>query len=166
MKNSILIFALLLFSIAANAQNTSKKETKKVKTTTKSVAKKSVNSSANVNGPIIEFETEVIDYGDITKGSDGNRKFYFKNIGIEPLFIRNVISSCGCVVVTYTKEPIMPGQRAEITARYDTNREGPFQKKIIVTTNELDDTKTLVVKGRVTAKDEQTPNLPSSPLGN
>ena len=37
--------------------------------------------TAQASGPMISFETETIDYGDIAKGSDGVRTFIFKTTG-------------------------------------------------------------------------------------
>ena len=72
----------------------------------------------------IEFKTDVIDYGEIAKGSDGVRTFEFTNTGDAPLIISNVKSSCGCTVPSIPKEPIMPGESGEIAVKYDTNRVG------------------------------------------
>lgn len=100
-------------------------------------------------GPIFEFETEVIDYGDIAANSDGNRVFKFKNVGKSPLIIQSVKGSCGCTVPTKPEEPIMPGDTGEIKVKYATNRIGPFSKTVTITSNAFEPTKTLRIKGRV-----------------
>ena len=100
-------------------------------------------------GPIFEFETEVIDYGDIAANSDGNRVFKFKNVGKSPLIIQSVKGSCGCTVPTKPEEPIMPGDVGEIKVKYATNRIGPFSKTVTITSNAFEPTKTLRIKGRV-----------------
>ena len=91
--------------------------------------------SAQASGPMISFDMETIDYGDITKGSNGVRTFTFENTGDAPLEIQGVRSSCGCTVPKKPEAPIKPGKKGEITVRYDTNRVGVFRKTITVNTN-------------------------------
>ncbi len=100
-------------------------------------------------GPVFEFETEVIDYGEIAANSDGNRVFKFKNVGKSPLIISQVKGSCGCTVPTKPEKPIMPGESGEIKVKYATNRIGPFSKTVTITSNAYEDTKVLRIKGRV-----------------
>ena len=45
----------------------------------------SIGLNAQEGKPVIKFKTEVIDYGQIAKGSDGVRKFEFTNTGDAPL---------------------------------------------------------------------------------
>ena len=90
---------------------------------------------AQASGPMINFEIETIDYGEISKGSDGVRTFIFENTGNTPLEIKGVRSSCGCTIPKKPKIPIAPGDKGEITVRYDTNRVGVFRKTITVSTN-------------------------------
>ena len=91
--------------------------------------------SAQASGPMISFDMETIDYGDITKGSNGVRTFTFENTGDAPLDIQGVRSSCGCTIPKKPEAPIEPGKKGEITVRYDTNRLGVFRKTITVNTN-------------------------------
>ena len=91
--------------------------------------------SAQASGPMISFDTETFDYGEIAKGSDGVRTFTFENTGDAPLEIQGVRSSCGCTIPKKPEAPIAPGEKGEITVRYDTNRVGVFRKTITVNTN-------------------------------
>lgn len=91
--------------------------------------------SAQASGPMINFEIETIDYGEIIKGSDGVRTFTFENTGDAPLEIQGVRSSCGCTIPKKPEQPIAPGEKGEITVKYDTNRVGVFRKTITVNTN-------------------------------
>ena len=91
--------------------------------------------TAQGSGPMINFEIETIDYGEISKGSDGVRTFIFENTGNAPLEIQGVRSSCGCTIPKKPEAPIAPGDIGEITVKYDTNRVGVFRKTITVNTN-------------------------------
>lgn len=83
----------------------------------------------------IAFDTTVIDYGTIARGSDGTRTFEFTNTGNTPLILNQVKTSCSCSATSYTRRPIMPGERGEIEVRYDTNYVGHFEKYIYVASN-------------------------------
>jgi len=101
------------------------------------------------NAPMFKFETEVVNYGDIARNSDGNRVFKFTNVGKSPLIITNVKGSCGCTVPTSPKEPIMPGEQGEIGVKYATNRIGPFSKTVTITSNATQSNKVVTIKGKV-----------------
>lgn len=102
-------------------------------------------------GAAFKFETEVLDYGTIENASDGNRTFKFKNVGTEPLIISNAKGSCGCTTPEWPKEPIAPGASAEIKVHYDTKRTGNFTKTVTLTSNAVESTKVLTIKGSVNA---------------
>ena len=44
----------------------------------------------SLNAQEFKFEKEIIDYGKIEKGSNGERTFVFTNIGDSPLVIKNM----------------------------------------------------------------------------
>jgi len=97
----------------------------------------------------IEFKQEIIDYGEITKGSDGVRKFEFTNTGTAPLIISRVYSSCGCTIPKKPEEPIAPGESGVIEVKYDTKRVGPIRKTITVYSNAEEPTKAIKIKGTI-----------------
>ncbi|MDB4067269.1 DUF1573 domain-containing protein [Flavobacteriaceae bacterium] len=95
----------------------------------------SYNGFSQTVGPKIEFQSSVVDYGEIVKGSDGIRIFTFVNSGDMPLEITKVYSSCGCTIPKKPEAPIAPGESGEIQVKYDTNRVGPIRKTITVNSN-------------------------------
>ncbi|MGB7393121.1 MAG: DUF1573 domain-containing protein [Pricia sp.] len=101
----------------------------------------------------IEFKSETVDYGEITKGADGVRVFEFTNTGDAPLIVSKVSSSCGCTIPKKPEDPILPGKTGEIQVKYDTNRVGPIRKAITVISNAETPTKVLKIKGEVKAAD-------------
>lgn len=115
-----------------------------------------------VNGPKMEFETSVMDYGLIEHKADGKREFVLTNTGNAPLIISNAKGSCGCTVPTWPKAPIAPGESASIGVKYDTKRIGKFTKTITLTTNATEKTKILTIKGEV-KKPVEAPAAPTKP---
>lgn len=157
MKKIILLAALALFGMAANAQ-TSKKTSKKnipVKETQAKVI------TPQVDGAGMVFETETIDYGNIPVNSDGTREFIFTNIGNKTLIIETVQTSCSCMVASKPSEPIPPGGKGIIKVKYDTRRVGRFIKTATVKSNAVgQETKILTIKGEVlpAPAEEPTPS--------
>lgn len=97
----------------------------------------------------IEFNNDVIDYGEIAKGSDGVRTFEFTNVGDAPLVISNVKSSCGCTVPSKPDGPVAPGESSAIQVKYDTKRVGPIRKTVTVYSNADEPIISLKIKGKV-----------------
>ena len=97
----------------------------------------------------ITFTNDTVDYGTITKGSDGVRVFEFTNTGDAPLIITDVKSSCGCTVPKKPDGPIAPGASSTIEVKYDTNRIGPIRKTITVTSNATEPMVALKIKGEI-----------------
>lgn len=102
-----------------------------------------------VNAQEFKFESETIDYGKISQGSDGKRVFEFTNIGDAPLTIKDIKSTCGCTVPKRPEKPIMPGEKGQIEVSYDTKRLGGFSKAITVYSNAKSERKMLKIKGYV-----------------
>tara|TARA_B110000003_G_scaffold209487_1_gene208401 strand:+ start:17648 stop:18076 length:429 start_codon:yes stop_codon:yes gene_type:complete len=125
MKNFYSIIFTLFFSISLYAQET------------------------NNLKPVFKFVTETIDYGKISQGAEGKRKFEFTNTGKSPLIISRVQASCGCTVPKKPEEPIMPGENGEIEVSYDTKRIGGFSKSITIFSNALNERKLIKIKGLV-----------------
>lgn len=106
-------------------------------------------AAANPNAPGITFEKTTHDYGTIAKGGDGTCEFKFKNTGVEPLILSNVVSSCGCTVPEWPHEPILKGKTASIKVKYNTDRIGPINKTITVMSNAKEASIQLRITGSV-----------------
>jgi hypothetical protein len=158
---SIAVFAMLSMAVTVNAQQKTTPAVTPAATTATPQAQKSNKA------PIIKFEKLVHDYGTINQGDNGECEFKFKNTGKEPLVLSNVISSCGCTVPSWPKEPIMPGKSSTIKIKYDSNRVGTISKTITVLSNATEDRVTLSIKGNILAKPvEAVPEKPKSPVTN
>jgi len=103
------------------------------------------------NTPKFEFEEEEFDFGTIKEENGyAEHKFVFTNTGGAPLVIQGVRASCGCTTPAWSKEPIPPGEKGFVMARYNPmNRPGPFRKSLTVTSNAEASRKILFIKGVV-----------------
>ncbi len=115
-----------------------------------------------MKGPQMEFEAKELDYGTIAQNSDPYRSFSFTNVGDEPVQITHAKGSCGCTTPDWPKEPIFPGESAEIKVRYDTKRIGKFVKRVTLTTNMKDPKVVLTIKGEVKPAAPEPEGVPTS----
>ena len=102
---------------------------------------------------IIEFDTLKIDFGTFSE-KEGEQKcsFTFTNVGDAPLIINQAFPSCGCTVPTFTKDPVMPGERGSIDVTYNTKgrAQGRFMKTITVRSNAKNEIVRLTIEGVMT----------------
>ena len=77
-------------------------------------------------GDRVELDRTVYDFGDIqTSQGPVSCSYTVRNISDKPVTILNVISSCGCTDVQWTKERFKPGESGTISATFK-NEDGPF----------------------------------------
>ncbi len=110
-----------------------------------------VSEEVDPNGPVISFDTLVVDFGTIDQGSDPFRMLMFTNTGKKPLHITNCAGSCGCTVPECPTTPIMPGEQGQLKVRYDTKRVGRISKTVTVKSNATNGTITIRVVGTINA---------------
>ncbi|MFT7612149.1 MAG: hypothetical protein ACI9J3_001098 [Parvicellaceae bacterium] len=85
--------------------------------------------------PEIEFDEVIITRDSIPRGGDGLFEYHFTNTGNLPLIITRVNTSCGCLVPSFSRDPILPGEKGIIKGRYDTKRIGPINKSMTIRSN-------------------------------
>ena len=104
--------------------------------------------------PEMDFERTEHNFGTIKEELGAvTTQFEFTNTGKTPLIIQRVSASCGCTTPSYTREPVLPGKKGTISAKYSTvRRPGTFNKTITVYTNVPDTVYVLNIKGNVKPK--------------
>ena len=135
-KISMLVLALSLMSFSAIAPL------------------KSITSVTGTNifaaaASTIVWKAETIDVGQIPQGTPKAIVYEFKNTGKTSVVITSVQGSCGCTATDYTKEPVLPGKSAKITATYNAANKGGFTKTVTVITSAESTPKVLTLKGTV-----------------
>lgn len=119
-----------------------------------------INVPATVSekeGPKITFEKNTIKLGDIHPEEKYERIFTFTNTGDEPLIIIDTETSCGCTVVGFPKEPIMPGKKGEIKVDYIPKKKtkGFISKSVTIKSNAKNSPAYVYFQGNVVAKDKK-----------
>ncbi len=104
-------------------------------------ANPAVNTASQVNADAEKTaEIEWIDTNKVIENIEEGQKvevvFRFKNIGKNPLVIKNVSASCGCTVPERPDKPLMPGQTGFIKGVFDSEgRPGENHKTLFVDAN-------------------------------
>ena len=100
--------------------------------------------------PIIAFEEEFHDFGEVQEGEVVEHTFTFTNEGEGPLIISNAQGSCGCTVPDWPRQPFAPGQKGQIKVSFDSkNRAGRQDKRVTLTTNAVPQSKVLNITSNV-----------------
>lgn len=82
----------------------------------------------------IKFDTQNWNFGDVEEsGGNVTHIFTFTNISQRPVVVLDVSASCGCTSPSFSRKPVMPGARGEISVVFDPiNRPGKFSKGVSV----------------------------------
>ena len=97
------------------------------------------------------WESTTFDFGSLEQNKPAEHRFTFINEGDVPLIISSAKASCGCTVADYSKDPIAPGGRGFVSARYNAAKVGAFTKTVTVAANTGAEAVVLTLKGAVVA---------------
>ncbi|MDO5760466.1 MAG: DUF1573 domain-containing protein [Bacteroidota bacterium] len=122
--------ALILMSSVCEAQNQKQDERE---------AKESI-----VEEVCAKFDKNYYDFGQIKRGEDGEVVFELENVGGGLLNITSVKTSCGCVLVDYSRQGLMHNEKGYIKVRYNTNVIGEIKRSVIVSTNDKNNSKVVL----------------------
>lgn len=148
----ILIVCLMvcsIFAVQAQTSKTAKKTSAKTAATTKATKSQTATAKYTGTGAEIKFDKLYVDFGTLKVGDVKVQVITFTNIGKKPLILDDVISSCDCTNVTWSKQPIMPGKKGTIKATYTAKNPGMISKRITVLSNANTDRVILQLKGEV-----------------
>ncbi|WP_217932291.1 DUF1573 domain-containing protein [Bacteroides caecimuris] len=83
----------------------------------------------------ISFDKNKVDLGNFSWNKERETEFVISNVGKLPLVINDVITSCGCTKVDYTKKPVLPGENVILKIKYKAEQPEHFNKTITVYCN-------------------------------
>lgn len=145
MKRTLFIASLIAITLASCSSATDR---------IKPIGEASTNSMLDAL-PVINFEEEFHDFGEVQEGDVVEHTFVFTNEGDGPLIISNAEGSCGCTVPDWPRQPIAPGQKGQIKVSFNsTSRAGRQDKRVTLTTNAVPQTKILNITSNVIASEE------------
>lgn len=100
------------------------------------------------------FTPDAWDFGTIREEQGRvSHTFTGENRSDRPLVILDVVTSCGCTVPEFSRKPILPGEKTQITITFDpANRPGVFSKELGIYSSERRKVASLTVRGTVTPR--------------
>ncbi len=110
-------------------------------------------------GASIKFKAIDVDFGKVDEDKIAEVKFEFENVGDSLLTIKRVLPSCGCTTVGLSKKEYKPGEKGEITIKFNPKGYyGKISKSIMVhTTDKENSTVRLQLMGDVNLKNFSQP---------
>ena len=95
----------------------------------------------------VSINSTVIDFGSFPQSEKQERSFILTNTGNGILVIQDIVTSCGCTKVEYSKEPVRPGETLEVKVIYEAEQAEHFNKTVTVYCNADNSPLRLAVKG-------------------
>lgn len=97
----------------------------------------------------IKFKETTHDFGKIKVGVPVTFDFAFTNATDKPIVIESATPSCGCTTPVYPQTPIAKGKSEKITAGFNAQAVGPFNKTITVKVAGVDQPVIIRITGEV-----------------
>jgi hypothetical protein len=91
-------------------------------------------------GPVIEFDNDTVDFGEMAQHSEQEFEFIFRNTGNQPLEIVECNSFCDCMIIQEVTEEIRPGGKGSIKGIFTSqDYVDEVERMIEIKTNEKGD---------------------------
>ncbi|CAL2055771.1 DUF1573 domain-containing protein [Tenacibaculum sp. 190524A05c] len=148
------IIAILALTVSFSAMVSCKKGNAAAKVKQENVTEANQRDKEISQGaPSISFDREVHDFGTVEEGFVVETSFKVTNTGKSDLVITDAKATCGCTVPTWPKEPIKPGDSAEVQVKFNTaGKPNKQSKTVTLTTNTAKGQEQVKVTGMVTPK--------------
>ena len=141
-----------VFSVSLFLKSCNSDPSKRIKSENLAAAEQ--RSSNNSSFPVMTFDFENYNYGEVVDGEIVEVDFNFTNTGKTDLIVFDASASCGCTVPKYPKnENIKPGDKGTIKVMFDTaNKPGKQIKTVTLSTNTSAGKKLIRINGFVLNK--------------
>lgn len=106
-------------------------------------------SSAFYSSAQVRFDNVRHEFGTLLWHAPGKATFKIYNDSKQPLTIKNVHPDCGCTLTDWTRTPIEPGSFGLVSATFDSELLGHFEKQIAVYTSAAEKPYYLTLSGNV-----------------
>jgi hypothetical protein len=107
----------------------------KVKELYLGLIKDNCKTASNEKYTTVSIDSTVMDFGSFPKTKKQERSFLLTNTGNNLLVIQDIVTSCGCTKVEYSKEPVRPSESLEVKVIYEAEKSEHFNKTVTVYCN-------------------------------
>lgn len=111
------------------------------------------------NGPKFEYLKPAVDLGTLHAANLDMIKLEieFENKGDQPLIVSSVRGCCGTRIVSWTREPVLPGKKGKIEAHFrPAARAHMINRTITAISNDQSGQKVIKITGKVVEEDAAT----------
>lgn len=105
------------------------------------------SSKSSAKTTQVSVDLTELDLGSFPKEEKQECSFILSNTGKGLLVIQDIITSCGCTKVEYSKAPVRPGGALEVKVIYEAEQAEYFNKRITIYCNTEDSPLRLTIKG-------------------
>ena len=85
--------------------------------------------------PRLSANKSMHNFGQVEWKQPVTANYTITNTGDKPLVLSNITTSCACTDVNWTKTPIAPGAKGDISVTFDAEALGRFDRSIVVYSN-------------------------------
>lgn len=153
--NKIIPIILCFLFLYACRNNTANKVNKSVIDTSSLVKNIPELNIDTIEGAYLKLDKKKYDFGKIIRNTLPAVRINFEvfNSGKSPLIIHKVDVSCGCLSVDFPQQPILSGEKAQLTIIIDTRKQdGAFNKTVFIKSNALNDIELIRIVGKIKGK--------------
>jgi len=110
-----------------------------------------IASLDTANYTTVEWIDSLQNFGTVQEGDTVKLSYTFKNTGDRPLFLSKVHADCGCTVVSFPKEAVLPGHEEKVLVQFSSmHHPGFVSRSFVATSNTNNNSKhTLRMQGNV-----------------
>ena len=152
-NNKILFASFLFLSVTLSCNDAAQKvenDNNKLSTDLVKNNQSLENDNKEIIQPIVEILESEYDFGVLKQGEKATHNYKIRNICNSDLLITSAKGSCGCTVPEWPREPIKPGNEANIKVTFDSKgKTGKQNKRVTLMTNAIPNVKILTIKGEV-----------------
>jgi len=139
----VLMFIASLFSCGSNQEHT-------VSTHVVNNPNSADPKAGNTKLPVIKFDKDEHDFGQLIQGERVSYAFRFTNDGDADLVIASANAGCGCTVPNYPRHPIRSGETGVIEVAFNSSGRSGFQsQRVSIVANTQPNTTVLTIKANV-----------------
>ena len=107
------------------------------------------NATGKAADSQLKFKEVTYDFGKIKQGVPVTHDFVFSNLSDKAVVIESASATCGCTTPKWPEQPVAKGKSEKITAGFNAQAVGPFQKSIYIKVAGVDQPMEIKISGEV-----------------
>lgn len=80
----------------------------------------------------VVWNRDTLSFGELEEETYLLDSFLVRNTGTNPYHIKEVRTTCDCVIIRYPKEPLQPGETAAVRFEFDSRRKAGYAQPALI----------------------------------